>query len=109
MASDFIKNDSNFNPFTVYVFFSVFIKIPINDNVGFSHFYVSDQFWQCWFFPFFQFKLCLSFNVGKTLIEMLHGLCNLAAIWKQKNYITYVYKFLSVSGVSRVKIERNNV
>ena len=76
-------------------------------------------------FPVFSVQVVFEFvNVGKTLIEMLYGLRNFslhvtkqfsaemvlqAAIWKRKNCVTYVYKFLSVSGVSRVKIERNDV
>ena len=74
-------------------------------------------------FPIFSVQVMSEFvNVGKTLVEMLYGLRNFslhvtkqfaaemvlqAAIWKRKNYLKYVYKFLSVSGVSRVKIERN--
>ena len=76
-------------------------------------------------FPVFSVQAVFEFvSASKTLVEMLYGLCNFllhvikqftakmvlqAAIWKQKNYVTYVYKFLSVSGVSRVKTERNDV
>ena len=76
-------------------------------------------------FPVFSVQVVFEFvNVGKTLIEMLYGLRNFslhmtkqfsaemvlqAVMWKWKNCVTYVYKFLSASGVSRVKIERNDV
>ena len=76
-------------------------------------------------FPVFSVQVVFEFvNVGKTLIEMLYGLRNFslhmtkqfsaemvlqAVMWKGKNCVTYVYKFLSASGVSRVKIERNDV
>ena len=36
--------------------------------------YMTDQFWQCQFFPFFSVQVVFEFvSVGKTLVEMLYG------------------------------------
>ena len=63
-------------------FFSVFIKISINDNVGFSHFYMTDQFWQCRFFPVFSVQVVFEFvNVSKIFVEMLYGYITSYYMW----------------------------
>ena len=61
-----------FNPLTIYVvLFSVFIKISKHDNVDLFCVYMTNQFWQCQFFPFNLVQVVFEFvNVGKTLVEI---------------------------------------
>ena len=65
---------------TLWVFL-VFIKISINYNVGFSRFYMTDQFWQSVFFVFWVQVVFEFVNVGKTLAEMLYGYVNSHYTW----------------------------
>ena len=61
-------------------------------------------------FPIFSVQVVFKFvTVGKTLVEMLYNFPLHVTKQFSAEIVLQFYKFLSVSGVSRVKIERNDV